>query len=156
MGINTAIFSRTGGNVGIGFAIPVNLAVDIADRLINDGKIERAYLGVMLGPLTPELAEALGVEQQGVLVNDVMDGTPAEKSGIQNGDVITHYNGTQVRDASKLRFAVGGSRPGDEAEFTVLRDGKEKTLRAELGRLPSNGVTQNARSPRQFRYERII
>ena len=138
VGINTAIFSRTGGNVGIGFAIPVNLAVDIADRLIDDGEIERAYLGVMLGALTPELAEALEVEHEGVLVNEVMPDTPAEKAGLEDGDVITHFNGKPFNDVSKLRFAVGGSRPGDEGEFTVIRDGKEKKVRAELGRLPSD------------------
>jgi serine protease Do len=143
IGINTAIFSRSGGNVGIGFAIPVNLAVDIADRLINDGEVERAYLGVMLGQLTPELAEALEVEQQGVLVNEVMPDTPAEKAGLEDGDVITHYNGRPVNDVSKLRFSVGGSRPGEQGEFTVLRDGKERTIRAKLGRLPG-GVASAA------------
>ena len=134
VGINTAIFSRSGGNVGIGFAIPVNMAVDIADRLISDGSVERAYLGVMLGPLTTELAAALGVEQSGVLVNDVMPDTPAAKAGIENGDVITHFNGKAVNDVSKLRFSVGASRPGDSGEFTVIRDGKEKVINAELGR----------------------
>ncbi|MCL4166903.1 UNVERIFIED_CONTAM: hypothetical protein GTU68_056095, partial [Idotea baltica] len=131
VGINTAIFSRSGGNVGIGFAIPVNMAVDIADRLISDGSVDRAYLGVMLGPLTSELAAALGVEQTGVLVNDVMPGTPAAKAGIENGDVITHFNGNAVKEVSKLRFSVGASRPGDSSEFTVLRDGKEKVIKAE-------------------------
>lgn len=137
IGINTAIFSRTGGNVGIGFAIPVNLAVDIADSLINDGEVSRGYLGVLLGPLTPELAEALAVEQQGVLVNDVVSNAPAQKAGLENGDVITHYNGRPVNDVSKLRFEVGGSSPGDKGEFTIRRNGKEKTLNVELGRLPS-------------------
>jgi len=140
VGINTAIFSRSGGNVGIGFAIPVNMAVDIADRLISDGSVERAYLGVMLGPLTSELAAALGVDQNGVLVNDVMPGTPAAKAGIENGDVITHFNGKAVNDVSKLRFSVGASRPGDAGEFTLLRDGKEKVIEAELGRLPNQEV----------------
>ncbi len=140
VGINTAIFSQSGGNVGIGFAIPVNMAIDIADRLISDGSVDRAYLGVMLGPLTSELAAALGVEQSGVLVNDVMPDTPAAKAGIENGDVITHLNGKPVNDVSKLRFSVGASRPGDVGEFTVLRDGKEKIINAELGRLPNQEV----------------
>lgn len=149
VGINTAIFSRSGGNVGIGFAIPVNMAVDIADRLISDGSVDRAYLGVMLGPLTSELAVALGVEQSGVLVNDVMADTPAAKAGIENGDVITHFNGKAVNDVSKLRFSVGASRPGDTGEFTVLRDGKEKIINAELGRLPNQEVAQSGGQPLQ-------
>lgn len=147
VGINTAIFSRSGGNVGIGFAIPVNMAVDIADRLISDGSVERAYLGVMLGPLTTELAAALGVEQSGVLVNDVMPDTPAAKAGIENGDVITHFNGKAVNDVSKLRFSVGASRPGDSGEFTVIRDGKEKVINAELGRLPNQEVAHAGDKP---------
>ncbi len=135
VGINTAIFSRTGGNVGIGFAIPINMALEIADHLMTDGQVERGYLGVMLAPLTPDLAKAMDVEGQGVLVNEVMADTPAQEAGFKGGDVIIGLDGESVRDLTSLRFKVGGIEPGEKAIFTVLRDGVEVELTAKIGKL---------------------
>ncbi|MEM7145360.1 MAG: Do family serine endopeptidase [Verrucomicrobiota bacterium] len=138
IGINTAIFSRSGGNVGIGFAIPVNMAVDIASQLIDDGEINRGYLGISMGPLTDELAEALDVEAEGVVVNDVMPKTPAAKAGFEAGDVIVEVGGEPVENGAELRFLVGGTSPGEEIDFKVRRGGKEMTLTAEIGEMPAD------------------
>jgi len=141
IGINTAIFSRSGGNVGIGFAIPVNMAVDIADELISDGVIERGYVGVMLGELTPDLANALGLEEmRGVLVNDVLEDTPAERAGLQAGDVITAYDGTPVEEISKLRLRVGNTDPGETVALTLVRDGKTREVNLTIGKLEAGQV----------------
>lgn len=138
IGINTAILSRTGGNVGIGFAIPINMAVNIADRLMTDGSVERGFLGVMLAPLTPELAKALEVTSSGALVNDVMSGTPAEAAGFKPGDVIVEINDRAVDSVAELRLLVSNTRPEESVQFAVLRDGESLELEAVIGRLPDN------------------
>ncbi len=135
MGINTAILSRTGGNVGIGFAIPINLAVKVADQLIDQGSVKRGYLGVMLGELTPDLAKALDIEEEGVLVNEVLAMTPASKAGMMPGDVIVRFNDKPVSDVPSLRFMVGDTRPDSEAEFTVVRDGSTREVKVTIGHL---------------------
>lgn len=139
VGINTAIFGRAGGNIGIGFAIPINMAVDIADRLQSTGEVERGYLGILLGQLTPELAEGFGIEANGVLVNEVQPDTPAQKAGFKAGDVILAYQGQEVTDMAELRLRVANTAPGTEAKFEVLREGKRQTLTAKIGKLPSEG-----------------
>ncbi len=137
IGINTAIFSRSGGNVGIGFTTPVNMAVSVAEQLIEEGRIERGYLGVTLAPLDRKLAEALGVKNRGALVNEVVADAPAEKAGFKAGDVITSVNGKEVEDVADVRRMVGGRKPGTELEFTVNRGGEEVALRARIDRMPS-------------------
>ncbi len=139
VGINTAIFSRVGGNIGIGFAIPVNMAVSIANRLEDTGTVERGYLGVMLGELTPELAQGFGLDDEsGVLVQQVLRDSPAGKGGFQAGDLIKSYRGEAVTEMNRLRFKVADTAPGTEAEFGVIRDGKDKTLTVKIGRLPED------------------
>lgn len=140
IGINTAIFSRSGGNVGIGFAIPVNMAIEIADELIQTGEIERGYLGVSLAPLTRTLAKALDIEGNGVLVNDVMTGTPAHDAGFRAGDVITMVQTSQVEDVADVRRLVGVSNPGEEVSFTVRRKRDTIELTATIARMPDNLV----------------
>lgn len=140
VGINTAIFSRTGGNVGIGFAIPINLALEIADDLMTDGRVDRGFLGVMLGRVTPDLAKALAFDSEGVLVNEVMPGTPAERAGFEAGDVIVKLDGEPVGDMAALRFSVGSIQPGESASFGVWRDGKEVELKARIGMLDPEKV----------------
>jgi len=135
VGINTAIFSRSGGNIGIGFAIPVNMAVNVLNRLSTDGEIQRGYLGVMLSDLTSELAEGFGVEARGALVNEVMEDTPAERAGFEPGDIIVGYQGREVTDMAELRLRVANTPPGTRAEFEILRNGQRKTLMAKIGRL---------------------
>jgi len=148
VGINTAIVSRTGGNIGIGFAIPVNMAVDVLSRLAEHGEVERGYLGVMLGELTPDLAEGFGVEPEGVLVNDVLEDTPASKAGFQAGDIIVGYQGEEITGMGDLRLAVAGTEPGTQAEFEILRGGKEKTLTATIEKLPTEALASRTPSSR--------
>ena len=141
VGINTAILSRTGGNVGIGFAIPINMVANIADQLIGNGEIQRGYLGVMLGELTPDLAEALGIEgDDGVLVNQVLPNTPAAKAGLRDGDVILQVDGVEATDVLKTRLHVSNKRPGYQLPVVVQRDGKEISLDVRIGKLPSDGI----------------
>ncbi len=137
LGINTAIFSRSGGNQGIGFAVPSNLAQEILKSIRQNGRVIRGYLGTVIQPVTPELAQAFNLkEAEGALVSDVSSGSPAEKAGLENGDVITSFNGKKVVGPRELRLMVGALPPGTKASLKVLRDGKEKELQVELGELP--------------------
>lgn len=133
IGINTAIFSRSGGNLGIGFAIPSDLVVNITEQIINYGEVRRGYLGVHLGDLTPDLAQALGVDEDGAVIHDVMPDSPAEKAGLQDGDVVTHLNDRPVDGAARLRLLVGTARPGTEALFKIIREGKELEIKCQIG-----------------------
>ena len=135
VGINTAIFTgRVGGNIGIGFAIPINMAQRIMDQLLTHGEIQRGRIGVQIQDLTPEFAEALGTTyQRGALVAQVLPGTPAEAAGIQAGDVIVEMNGEQVVGSSDLRNKVGLLRVGDAVSLTVVRDGGTMTIDLAVG-----------------------
>jgi Do/DeqQ family serine protease len=125
IGINTAILSRSGGNIGIGFAIPVNMAHSVMDQLIKYGSVKRGQLGVSMYTVTPDIAHSLGLPNAtGALVSQVVDGSPAEKAGIHTGDVITSVNGQQVKSNSELRNSIGLLRVGDKVEIGLLRDGK--------------------------------
>jgi len=143
LGINTAIFSRTGGNQGIGFAIPANLARAVMQSLREKGRVVRGYIGVSVQTLTPELAEAMKLHGQltGALVGEVAPGTPSEKAGIKTGDVITGINGKKVSDARDLRLMVGSMAPGSKAQLEVNREGQTKTFDVQLAEMPA-GVTQ--------------
>jgi Do/DeqQ family serine protease len=125
IGINTAILSRSGGNIGIGFAIPVNMAHSVMDQLIKYGSVKRGLLGVSMYTVTPDIAQSLGLANaQGALVSQVVDGSPAEKAGIHTGDVITSVNGQSVKSNGELRNAIGLMRVGDKVEIGLLREGK--------------------------------
>ena len=125
IGINTAILGRS-GNIGIGFAIPINMARDVMDQIIEHGSVERGLLGVNIQDLTPDLAEAMGVGiSHGALVARVFPNSAAEAVGIVEGDVITNVNDTPVADASDLRNAVGLMRVGETADLTIVRDGDD-------------------------------
>src|SRR6266702_1927207 len=125
IGINTAILSRSGGNIGIGFAIPVNMAHSVMDQLIKYGSVKRGLLGVSMYTVTPDIAHSLGLPNAlGALVSQVVDGSPAEKAGIHTGDVITSVNGQPVKSNSELRNSIGLMRVGDKVEIGLLRDGK--------------------------------
>jgi Do/DeqQ family serine protease len=125
IGINTAILSRSGGNIGIGFAIPVNMAHSVMDQLIKYGSVKRGQLGVSMYTVTPDIAHSLGLPNAlGALVSQVVDGSPAEKAGIRTGDVITSVNGQAVKSNSELRNSIGLMRVGDKVEIGLLRDGK--------------------------------
>ncbi|MGE0824639.1 MAG: DegQ family serine endoprotease [Candidatus Binatia bacterium] len=136
VGINSAIFSQSGGNIGIGFAIPIDLAKSIVTQLKASGKVTRGWLGVAIQDVTPELATSFGLtEPTGALVADVTKDGPADKAGLKRGDVITAFLGTPITAAHDLPALVAQSPVGEKAEVTVLRDGKEKTLTVTLGEL---------------------
>jgi len=151
IGINTAILTRTGGSQGIGFAVPVNLARDVMERLITDGKVRRGYLGVKVQTLTTEEAKRLKLsEQNGALIDEVTRNSPAEEAGLKKGDVIIEFNDKTVTDSRNLRLMAAQTRPGVTVSVKVLRDGKELTVTVKLGELPAKDVskTSTAGSPR--------
>lgn len=137
IGINAAILpGRQGGNIGIGFAIPINMAKNILEDLKSGKGVRRGWLGVVIQNLTPELAKALGLDEtEGALVSDVAKDGPAEKAGIKQGDVITSFNGEKIKSYDVLPRVVASRKPGDSAEVVVLRNGKRKTFDITLGNL---------------------
>src|SRR5881394_155610 len=143
LGINTAIFSRTGGNQGIGFAIPASLARDVMQSLREKGRVVRGYIGASVQTLTPELAEAMKLKGQpaGALVGEVAPKTPSEKAGMKTGDVITAVNGKKISDARELRLMIGSMAPGSKAQIEVNREGQTKTFEVELAEMPA-GTTE--------------
>ncbi|MCG6939442.1 MAG: DegQ family serine endoprotease [Gammaproteobacteria bacterium] len=134
IGINTAILASGGsGNVGIGFAIPINMIRELTDQLIEYGEVRRGMLGVIMQNLTPELAHAFGMEmRQGVVISQVIENSAASKAGLKAGDVVTGINGEPVKSASAMRNMVGLMRVGTKMDILVIRDGKEKTLTAYI------------------------
>lgn len=138
VGINTAILSRSGGSVGIGFAIPINMVRRVMDSIVQGGKVTRGYLGVFIQDVTPGMAKEFELkERAGALVGGVPEDTPAAKAGLQPGDVITEFNGKKVPDSRQLRLWVSQTPPNSKATFKILRDGKERTVSTTLGELPS-------------------
>jgi serine protease Do len=136
IGINSAIYSSTGGSVGIGFAIPINMARNIKDQLVRDGKVTRGQLGVMIGELTQELADYFDIkESKGVVVSDVLKDSPAEKAGLQAGDIILKINDEDVESVGQLRNTVSMVAPGTEVELLIYRNGREKTVTVGIGEL---------------------
>jgi serine protease Do len=143
IGINTFIISSTYGNEGIGFAIPINLARQVMEQLIHGGKVTRGYLGITLEDLTPGLAESFNLPaQSGALVGDVLPRTPAEKAGIQSGDVIIEFNGKKVADPHSLQLMVSECSPGTEVQVKVVRNGHTQSLTVKLAELPEE-IVQN-------------
>ena len=137
IGINQSIVSGSGGSMGVGFAVPINQAKSVMDRLVDDGKVTRGYLGVRLQPLTPELAKSFKLsETSGALVSEVSRGTPAAEAGLKEGDVITEVNGKKAADSRHLRLMISQNTPGAKVMLTVVRDGKAKEFAAKLGELP--------------------
>ena len=133
VGINTAIFSRGGGNIGIGFAIPINLALQIMEQLLDKGMVERGFIGVQVQDLNPDLAEAFGIKnQKGAIVNSVLPDSPAQEAGLLPGDIITSINSKPVKAASDVRNHVGLLPVGEQVMFEVVRDGERKNLKARV------------------------
>ncbi|MGE0408381.1 MAG: Do family serine endopeptidase [Amphiplicatus sp.] len=144
VGVNTAIYSTTGGSVGIGFAIPAKIAKETTAQLIKNGSVTRGWLGVSIQDVTTEIAAALGrKEAKGALVSDVLPDTPAAKAGFKSGDVITAVDGRAVADARELTRAVAAIAPGEKAQLKILRDGAEKTLSVTIGKRDADKLASN-------------
>lgn len=139
VGINTAIFSRSGGYMGIGFAVPSNMAKGVMASLIKDGKVTRGWLGVSIQKVTKDIAEQFELkEASGALVSEVMDDGPAADAGVEAGDVIISYDGNDVEDPTSLRNIVARTDVGKRVDMVVIRDGKKKTLKVKTGKQPKN------------------
>ncbi|MCD6571379.1 MAG: PDZ domain-containing protein [Deltaproteobacteria bacterium] len=144
IGINTAILSKSGGNVGIGFAIPVDLAINIKESIIRYGKVVRGWFGVTVQDITPKIAKAMHLTStKGVLVAGVVDDSPADKGGIKRGDVILEINSKKVTQASGLRIMASELLPGSSARVKILRNGKEKVSSIIIGDLSKAKITSN-------------
>lgn len=136
IGINTAILSRSGGNIGIGFAIPVNIVANVMESLIETGTVERGYMGVHIQPLSSELAEEFGIpDGRGALINDVVPDSPADKAGIQRGDVVVRVGDRRVDSHTSLRLLISQLRPGASPAIELIRDGESISVEVELTRL---------------------
>ena len=138
LGINTAIYSRSGGSLGIGFAIPVNVARQALQDIVQNGRVVRGWIGVESTSLTPELAENLGAASaQGVIITGVLNGGPAARAGMRPGDVVTRINGRPIRTVAELRAGITARRPGTAATFTALRQGQNVEMQLVPGLRPS-------------------
>lgn len=140
VGINSQIFTRSGGFMGLSFAIPIDVAMDVANQLRENGKVSRGWLGVVIQEVNKDLAESFGLERPaGALVAQVMDGGPAAKGGLKVGDVILNLNGKSIDMSGDLPHLVGAMKPGSTAKLEVVRDGDRKTLTIDIGALPEDG-----------------
>jgi serine protease Do len=147
LGMNTAIFSKTGGYNGIGFAVPSNLARKIADQLISTGKVTRGYIGVGLQPMDAELHKSLGLakDSSGSLVAKVVEGGPADKAGLAPGDVIVSLNKQQVKSENDITNTIGLMSPGQSIDINVIRNGKPKLISAKIGEFPGDDQVLKAK-----------
>ncbi len=146
IGVNTAIFSPTGGSVGIGFAVPAYIAADITRRLIADGKIERGYIGATIQTVTADMAESLGMaKREGALIADVTRGAPADRAGLRGGDIVVSVNGQPVDNASQFTRRVAATAPGRSLTLNVLRDGASRTLTLNTALRPAEAQINGER-----------
>jgi len=147
IGINTAIFTRNGGYMGIGFAIPINMAKAIKNQLIKTGSVTRGYLGIIIQDLTPELKESFGLgDLKGVLIAEVTKDSPAEKSGLKHGDVIVEFDDKPVKNVSAFRNRVSLIAAGSKEKIIILRDKQSMVLNVTIGKLPGNDLVADAAS----------
>lgn len=143
IGINTAIFSRSGGYMGIGFAIPINLAERIANQLIEKGEVVRGYLGIMIQPLTADLAKSFDLKSdKGILIAQVTKHSPAEKAGLKAGDVIISFQGRPVSDTGDFRNQVAMAQPGSTVAFEIVRDGKQRSVSVKIEKLADSKLAE--------------
>ena len=139
VGINSQIYSRSGGYQGLAFAIPINVAVDVAEQIITNGEVARGYLGVRMSEVDSDLADALGMKKPyGALINDVEEGESADEAGLMPGDVIIEFDKKEIKFSSDLPHVVGQIKPETKAFAKIIRDGEEITLEFKLGELPVN------------------
>jgi len=139
VGINTAIFSRSGGYMGIGFAIPINMAKRIREQLVEHGRVTRGRIGAYIQELTPELAEAFKLDKaEGIVVARVMDDSPAQKAGLKQGDVILRMDGKKVERVTRFRNRIAFTAPGTRVRLAIVREGKHKTIDVTVGKLETD------------------
>ena len=139
IGMNSAIYTRSGGYMGIGFAIPINMAKNIYQQLVEHGSVTRGRLGVLIQDLNKELAESFDIDQrEGILIAQVMEDSPAEKAGLEQGDIILKLNGKKVDQVAKFRNQIAMTRPGTKVDIVVLRDGDKKTIRVKIGTMKTD------------------
>src|SRR5690606_15581725 len=139
VGINSQIISRSGGYMGLSFAIPMDMAMDVVEQLKDTGKVSRGWLGVLVQEVDRDLAESFGLERpMGALVAQVVDGSPAAAGGLQPGDVIIEFDGHQIERSGDLPKVVGTIKPDSEVDLTVMRDGGKKDLSVTVGELPED------------------
>jgi len=144
MGVNTAIYSPSGGSVGIAFSIPASTVKSVVAQLKDKGTVSRGWIGVQIQPVTADIADSLGLKKaEGALVAEPQANGPAAKAGIESGDVITAVNGEQVKDARELARTIGGLAPGNAVKLNVVHKGQDKTINLTLGQLPN---TQEAKA----------
>ena len=156
IGINTAIMSRSGGNQGVGFAIPTNMVRNITDQIIHSGKVSRAFLGVMIQPVTPDLAKFFKLEKsEGALISDVSPNSPAERAGLKSGDVVTKIDDRSVVDSRALQLMIGEMSPGRNVQLTVVRDGNERQYPVTLGDQPGTS-SETVGNGRKTSADRIL
>jgi len=137
VGINSQIYTRSGGFMGVSFAIPIDIAMEVVDQLKDQGYVSRGWLGVLIQEVSKGLAESFGLDKPyGALVSQVLDGSPAQDAGLSTGDVIIQYNGEEIGFSSELPQLVGRTKVGDEVELVVIRNGKEKDITLKIGELP--------------------
>lgn len=150
IGMNTAIFSRSGGYMGIGFAIPINLVERIANQLIEKGEVVRGYLGIMIQPLTADLAKSFDLKNdKGILIAQVTKNSPADKAGLKAGDVIVSYRGRPVSEVGEFRNQVALAQPGSKVEFDIMRDGKQRTVSVKIEKLTDKKLAEQESSQSQ-------
>ncbi|MCV6591090.1 MAG: DegQ family serine endoprotease [Marinobacterium sp.] len=148
VGINSQIYTRSGGFMGLSFAIPIDVAMEVADQLKEQGYVRRGWLGVIIQEVNKDLAESFGLDRPaGALVARVLPGSPAQDGGLREGDVITGFNGRDIILSSDLPHMVGRVRPGNVANLNIVRGGKKQLVRLEIGELPENGIAQRRGSP---------
>ena len=146
IGINTAILSRSGGNQGVGFAVPSNLARTVMESLIQNGHVTRGYLGVMIQNVTPALAQEFNLkETTGALIGDVVPGGPADKAGFKDGDVVTKFNGQKITDSRQLQLVVAETKPGSKVPVEILRNGDCKDARSHRQTTARHGLSGRSR-----------
>ncbi len=137
IGINTAIITRSGGYMGIGFAIPVNLARKVMEDILKKGRVVRGWLGVYIGDVTPDMAKVYGLDKpEGAIVSQVVEDSPADKAGLKEEDIILEYNGKKIKNRFELSTRVASTEPGTDVTLTILRDGRKKRVQVTLGELP--------------------
>lgn len=154
VGINTAIYSRSGGYMGIGFAIPINMAVQIKNQLIEHGSVSRGYLGVVIQNITPDIAAGFGLElKEGVLISTIQEDGPADQAGLKRGDVIVALNGEKISEVASFRNKVALIAPETEVVLTVIREDKSSKMRVRLGALPGDKAVAKKHERDSFGFE---